>query len=86
MLVGYSHSRQDAAGCCTSIRHNRDKRIAWFVPDEPAPLVLTKLACMEYGVSGAELEARLADGDPWGLRVLNETIETYDNLASSTAA
>lgn len=80
MIVGYSHSGKTLL-LLHIIRHNRDKRIAWFVPDEPAPLVLTKLACMEYGVSGAELEGRIADGDPWGVRVLNETIERYDNLA-----
>ena len=80
MFIGYSHSGKTLL-LLHMIRHNRDKRIAWFVPDEPAPLILTKLACMEHGVSGAELEARLADGDPWGLRVLNETIERYDNLA-----
>lgn len=80
MLIGYSHSGKTLLAL-HMIRHNTDRRIAWFVPDEPAPLVLTKLACMEHGVSGAELEARLADHDPWGLRVLNETIERYDNLA-----
>ena len=80
MFIGYSHSGKTLL-LLHMIRHNRDKRIAWFVPDEPAPLILTKLACMEHGVSGAELEARLADGDPWGLRVLNETIERVRNLA-----
>jgi len=80
MLVGYSHSGKTLVAL-QMIAHNRDKRIVYFVPDEPAPLVLTKLTCMTWGVSGAELEARVADGDPWGLRVLNETIEEYSNLA-----
>ena len=80
LIVGYSHSGKTLVALHI-IGNNQAKRIAYFVPDEPAPLVLTKLACMSWGVSGAELEARVADGDPWGTRVLNETIEQYDNLA-----
>jgi replicative DNA helicase len=36
---------------------------------------------MSWGVSGAELEERVAHGDPWGIKVLHETIEQYSNLA-----
>jgi replicative DNA helicase len=80
LIVGYSHSGKTLVALHI-IGNNQAKRIAYFVPDEPAPLVLTKLACMSWGVSGAELEGRVADGDPWGVKVLNETVEQYSNLA-----
>lgn len=79
-IVGYSHSGKTQV-VLHIIANNQAKRIAYFVPDEPSPLVLTKLACMSWGVGGAELEARVADGDPWGVRVLNETVEQYADLA-----
>ena len=79
-IDGYSHSGKTLVAL-HMIRHNRNRRVAYFVPDEPAPLVLTKLACQSWGVSGGELEARVASGDPWGLKVLNETIEEFPTLA-----
>ena len=80
LVVGYSHSGKTLV-LLHIIGHNQAKRICYFVPDEPAPLVLMKLACLSWGVSGGELESRITDGDPWGLNVLDRTIEQYSNLA-----
>ena len=80
LVVGYSHSGKTLV-LLHIIGNNQNKRICYFVPDEPAPLVLMKLACLSWGVSGGELESRITDGDPWGLNVLDRTIEQYSNLA-----
>jgi hypothetical protein len=79
MLVGYTHSGKTLLALHV-MRHNHDKRIALFIPDEPAPLVLTKLASLTFGITARELEARVADEDPNALRMLHETVEEYPNL------
>ena len=78
-IVGYSHSGKTLVAL-HMIAANRAKRVLYMVPDEPAPLVLTKLTCMAHGVSGDELEERLRLDDPWGRQVLNDTIEQFSNL------
>lgn len=79
MIVGYSHSGKTLVALHI-IANNADKRVCYFVPDEPAPLILMKLACMRHGVSGRELEARLRDREPWGQWALDETIASFPGL------
>jgi hypothetical protein len=79
-VVGYSHSGKTLLAL-QILRHNADRRVALFTPDEPATLVLTKLASLTTGISARELEARVADNDRDGLRLLHETVEQYPNLA-----
>ena len=79
LIVGYSHSGKTLVAL-HAIRHNIERRVLWYTPDEPAVLVLTKLASASWGVPAKELEARVRDSDPWALRVLGETIEQFPNL------
>lgn len=79
LIVGYSHSGKTLLAL-HAIRHNAKRRVLWYTPDEPAVLVLTKLASASWGVPAKELEARVRDGDPWALKVLGETIEEFPNL------
>lgn len=78
-VVGYSHSGKTLLTLHV-IRENHDKRIAMFIPDEPAPLVLTKLASLTFGIPARELEARVADDDHMAKRMLTETVEEFPNL------
>ena len=68
-VVGYSHSGKTLVALHI-IRHNHDKRVAYFVPDEPAPLVLTKLACMSSGCRVPSWRNGSLTVTPWGMRVL----------------
>jgi hypothetical protein len=79
LIVGYSHSGKTLVAL-HAIRHNVDRRVLWYTPDEPAVLVLTKLASAMWGVPARELENRVRDADPWALQVLGHTIEAFPNL------
>jgi len=72
LVVGYNHSGKTLL-LLHVLRHNRDKRVAMFIPDEPQALVLAKLASIQSGVSAVELERRVASGDEDAIRVLRET-------------
>ena len=81
LIVGYSHSGKTQV-LLSWLRHNRDKRIAMFIPDEPAPLVLTKLTAVTHKVSARELEARVADNDREAIDMLRRTAtDEFPNLA-----
>jgi hypothetical protein len=81
VMVGYSHSGKTLVAM-HAIRHNRDKRIAMFIPDEPAELVLTKLAALTSGVPAKVLEARIAANDAEAIELLRRTAtEEFPNLA-----
>jgi replicative DNA helicase len=79
LIVGYAHSGKTLV-VLHVVANNPSKRIVLFTPDETAPLVWIKLACMMWGVSGAEMEARIAGDDPWARRALNETIASFPGL------
>lgn len=72
MVVGYNHSGKTLV-LLHMLRHNRDKRIAMFIPDEPQALVLAKLASISTGVPAVELERRVASGDTDAITLLKET-------------
>ncbi len=72
IVTGYSHSGKNV-WVNNMLRHNKDKRIALFGPDEPATLTLSKLASVESGVSARELEQRVAEGDAGAIRLLRDT-------------
>ena len=80
MVVGYSHSGKTLTSL-HMLRHNRTKRVAWFSPDEPGPLLLCKLASATWGLPAAQLEQRVASEDPAAIRVLHQTVEEFPNLA-----
>ena len=79
MIVGYSHSGKTLV-MLNIIHHNRDRRIALFTPDEPAPLVLTKFASLVWGIEAAQLERAVAVGEPHAIRMLHQTVEEFPNL------
>lgn len=81
LIVGYSHSGKTQV-LLSWLRHNRDKRIAMFIPDEPAPLVLTKLTAVTHKVSARDLEARVANNDRDAIDMLRRTAtDEFPNLA-----
>lgn len=62
------------------VHQNHDARILWFSPDETEALVFIKLASLVAGLSARELEARVHDGDPAALRLLDQVEEEFPNL------
>ena len=81
VIVGYSHSGKTLV-LLHMLRNNRDKRIAMFIPDEPATLVLTKLTSMQHGIPARELEERVANDDKDAINLLRSTaLDDFPNLA-----
>lgn len=78
-ITGYAHSAKTLL-MLNMVVHNAGRRIALFTPDEPAPLVLVKLASMVFEIPVAELERRVANYDPEGLRLVHETVDYFPNL------
>jgi RecA/RadA recombinase len=79
-IVGYSHSGKTLV-MLHILRHNADKRIAMFIPDEPDVLVLTKLTSLVTGVPARELEQRVAADDQEAINMLRRTaLEEFPNL------
>lgn len=80
VINGYSHSGKTLL-LAHILRHNRRKRIAMFTPDEPAQLVLAKLASLSSGVPADELEDRIASYDDAAIDILRRTaVEEFPNL------
>lgn len=80
LIVGYNHSGKTLL-LLHVLRHNRDKRVAMFIPDEPQALVLAKLASIQSGVPAVELERRVAIGDTDAIDLLRETaVSEFPNL------
>jgi hypothetical protein len=65
-----------------TLRNNRDKKVALFIPDEPKTLVLTKLVCMHHNIDARILEQRVAEDDKEAIDLLRQTAEEdFPNLA-----
>lgn len=80
MLVGYSHSGKTLVTLHV-VRKNANRRVVWFIPDEPRTLVLTKLASLVYGMPARRLEQLVCEGDAAAVRLIHETAEQFPNLA-----
>lgn len=81
LVTGFTHSGKTQV-LLKWLRHNRGKRIAMFIPDEPASLVLTKLTSVTSGIPARELEARVADDDREAIDLLRSTaLDEFPNLA-----
>ncbi len=81
VIVGYSHSGKTLL-LTDILRRNREKRIAFFSPDEPATLTLTKLASLSTGIPARDLEERVSSGDEEAVGILEYIAEEeYPNLA-----
>jgi hypothetical protein len=80
-VQGFSHSGKTQWLANKVIRTNKHRRILMMTPDEPAPLVLAKLAAIESGVPARELEQRAAVGDVDTIKLLRRVAaEDYRNL------
>lgn len=81
MMLGFAHGGKTLL-LLHALRHNREKHIAMFIPDEPRQLVLTKLTCMHHNIDARELEQRVADDDKDAIELLRRTAEEdFPNLA-----
>ena len=81
MMLGFAHGGKTLL-LMHALRHNRDKHIAMFIPDEPRQLVLTKLTCIHHRIDARELEARVAADDAEAIDLLRRTAEEdFPNLA-----
>lgn len=74
-INGYSHSGKTLA-LMEVLRHNANRRIAYFCPDEPRTLTLIKLACIIHNINALELERRIAEDDPTAIELLRNTALT----------
>ena len=80
VIVGYSHSGKTQL-LLHILRNNREARVAWFSPDEPATLFLAKLASITHNIPARELESQVAAGDRGAIELLVQTAtEEYPNL------
>lgn len=80
-IDGYSHSGKTLV-LLRLLEANKDKRIAYFCPDETAPLVLSKLTSVTTGVGAKELDRRVAEGDQEAIDLLYRTAkEEFPHLA-----
>jgi len=80
-IVGYSHSGKTLF-LLLMLQANKQKRIAYFCPDETASLVLVKLTAMITGVGARELERRVSEGDTEAIELLKATaLVHFPNLA-----
>lgn len=81
LLIGYSHSGKTLV-LTQMLRANRNKRVVYFCPDEPRTLTLVKLACLQHGYRGKELEYAVSKGDQRAIDILRQTASVdYANLA-----
>lgn len=81
LINGFSHSGKTLF-LLQILVANRDKNVVYFCPDEPRTLTLIKLACLVHRIEGRRLEQMIADNDPEGIHLLNETAnEWFPNLA-----
>lgn len=76
IINGYSHSGKTLL-LAHILRHNPDKRVCLVIPDEPAPLVLAKLAAAVHRVPADQLEDRVASGDQAAIDMLRSTAEVH---------
>ena len=62
MIVGFSHAGKTQV-VNTALINNRKKRVLFFSMDDPAEMILMKLACMTLDVSAEDLENAIRQGD-----------------------
>ena len=81
MVLGFAHGGKTLL-LLHSLKHNREKHIALFIPDEPKELVLIKLTCITHNIDARILEERIAKNDKEAINLMKETAyEHFPNLA-----
>lgn len=79
-VLGHAHSGKTQV-ILNAINSNRDRRVLYFTPDEPAALVLTKLVALATGVDAETLERKIkADDEHTKKLVLETASRTFRNL------
>ncbi len=79
-LIGHTHNGKTLV-LLHGLKHNRTKRVAMFIPDEPATLVLAKLCSVYFGIDAKRLEAGVADRNATIIDLLRQTAtEAFPNL------
>jgi hypothetical protein len=81
MVLGFAHGGKTLL-LLHSLKHNKEKHIALFIPDEPKELVLIKLTCITHNIDARILEERIAKNDKEAINLMRETAyEHFPNLA-----
>ena len=81
MVLGFAHGGKTLL-LLHSLKHNKEKHIALFIPDEPKELVLIKLTCITHNIDARILEERIAKNDKKAINLMKETAyEHFPNLA-----
>jgi len=79
-MLGHAHSGKTQI-VLNAINNNRNKRVLYFTPDEPAALVLTKLVALSSGVDAETLERKVKEKDERTVTLVQETASrTFKNL------
>lgn len=76
VLIGYSHSGKTLA-LLEMLKHNRQRHMTYFCPDEPRTLTLIKLACVLHGFDALDLEKLVAADDQDTIGMLRATAEEH---------
>lgn len=72
LIIGYSHSGKTTV-LMQILEANKDKFVAYFVPDEPRTLTLIKLTCLTHSVNAIELERGISNDESWAIDLLRQT-------------
>ncbi len=81
MITGYSHAGKTLL-LMEVLRHNADRNVLYFCPDEPRTLTLIKLACLQHNINALELEQRVREHDEEAIQLLRDTaVRDFPNLA-----
>jgi hypothetical protein len=80
LITGFAHAGKTQL-VNTAILNNKDRRILFFSMDDPAEMILVKLACMAQGVDAETLERRIKQGDERSKLALQQAATlTFQNL------
>lgn len=80
MFTGFSHAGKTQL-VNTAILNNAHKRVLFFSMDDPAEMIVLKLACMEAGIGAEDLERRVRAGDEEAKLILRQAASRkFQNL------
>jgi len=79
IITGFSHSGKTQL-VNTMIHNNPDRRILFMSMDDPAEMIVTKLAAMKYGVSAEALEEQIRSGSQDVEQIFADFAAAYPNL------
>jgi KaiC/GvpD/RAD55 family RecA-like ATPase len=81
LIIGHTHNGKTLV-LLEMLRHNANRNVLYFCPDEPRTLTLSKLASLVNDIDAITLEDRIRSDDPSALAMLRKTArEDFPNLA-----